>query len=287
MSDSYDNEEDASRGSRGIELGAALVIGLVLGGFFGRWTAPIPEPTAGAGQRTEQTAVKAPDDRSGPGVGAISGLIGQAEEFMGSEQGQGFTAAREIISNASVSDLLDWGRSPENVTRRIINEMSDDELISTITSVTKIDPEDLQEVGDLRDYANRLSRIALSGVITPDIATEFDGVEVDVVFATDASSSRGAEDPSAQFPDDTRKIYAVIPNVGDVGTEVMVHWYQIDPPRNMLFDQYRVSPGDEYSYVWLKSPDGRWSEGEYRVEFFSADEFLTPIASGTYRVVAN
>ncbi|MCP5040655.1 MAG: hypothetical protein GY944_06465 [bacterium] len=263
---------------RTVQLAAALLIGLVLGAVIGRTTAPTTDTPSDA------TTANREDSSPGPGIGVIANLIDQAEEFVDSEHVDRLSTVGEIISNASVSDILDWSRAPEDVSRRIINEMSDDELISTITSITKLQPEDLNEYSDLRDYANRLSHIAMSGVITPEISAEFDGVEVDVTFATDASSSHGAEDPSSVFTGDTRKIYAVIPNVGDQHNDVMVHWYRVDQPRNLLFDQYRVSPDNDYSYVWLKSPNGQWDQGEYRVEFFSADELLVPIASGTYSV---
>ena len=263
--------------NRVVQLSVTLAIGLLVGGVIGRFTAPavvVPsiEPT---GKREAPAKT---------GVREMARMVDRAEDLLDSEGGEGLGAVGDILSAASVSDLLDWGRAPEAVSRRIINEMSDAELVSTITSITKIEAEDLEEVSDLREFADRLSHIAMSGIITPDISDEFGSDTMQVEFATDASSSRGAEGAALQFDPTTRKIYAVIPNHAESGDNVMVHWYRVDQPENLLFDQYKVSPGDEYSYVWLKSP-GRWNPGEYRVEFFSADENLTPIASGSYRVV--
>ncbi|MDP6980096.1 MAG: hypothetical protein QF570_16075 [Myxococcota bacterium] len=271
-----------------IALVATLVIGFALGLITGRFTAPTPDATSTApGVARTDTGKPAEKEDDGPGIGMIAGLAKQAGEFIeSSDEGQGLAAVGDILSHASVTDILDWSRNPEEVSGRIINEMSDDELVSTITSITKVSPEQIGEYSDLRDYANRLSHIAMSGMITDDISDEFVDVHLTVEFATDASSSRGAEDPSSVFPEKTRKIYAVIENPGDIGGNVMVHWYQVDQPRKLLLDQYRISPKDNYSYVWLKAPNRRWQEGQYRVEFFSADEFLAPLASGTYRVVA-
>lgn len=268
--------------NRVVQLSIALVAGLVVGGVVGRMTAPTIESVA-----PTRTAANTAKPKAAPktGIGEVVGLVDRAEEFLDSEAGQGLSAVGDILSAASVTDLLDWGRSPETVSRRIIHEMSDDELVSTITSITKIDAEDLDEISDLRQFAGRLSDIAMSGLITDDLSDEFDSSSIDVEFATDASSSRGAEDPSLEFQIDTRKIYAVIPNQGDGAETVMVHWYRIDQPEILLFDQYKVSPNDEFSYVWLKSSNREWAVGDYRVEFFSDDEFLTPIGSGSYRVV--
>ncbi len=272
-----------------VALVATLIIGFALGLITGRFTAPGPDVTStapGVATTDAKKKTKKKED-DGPGLGMIAGLAKQAEDFIDSSgDAQGLGAVSDILSHASMSDILDWNRNPEEVSGRIINEMSDDELVSTITSITKVSPEQLGEYSDLRDYANRLSHIAMSGMITDDISDEFTDVDLSVEFATDASSSRGPEDPATVFAEDTRKIYAVIPNPGDIGGNVMVHWYQVDQPRKLLLDQYRISPKDNFSYVWLKAPNRRWTEGQYRVEFFSADEFLAPLASGTYRVVA-
>jgi hypothetical protein len=66
--------------------------------------------------------------------------------------------------------------------------------------------------------------------------------------------------------------------------EVFVKWYRIDEPEILLFDQYAIRRDAEFSYVWLEQENG-WAEGEYAVEFYSADEALKKIASGRYSVV--
>ncbi len=271
--------ENQSVQSRVVQISLSLMLGLLIGVFVGRWSAPSTLTVGDSGR----SGVR--DDRPGPGLGDVASLVGKAKKAIESEGGEGLAAVGGIISNASVSDMIDWGRAPENVSRRIINEMSDDELISTITSLTKLTPEDLSEYSDLRDYANRLTHIAMSGIITDELDADFGGEAPQIQFATGANKSTGARDPRRQFEQDTRKIYAVIPNTGSDVDQLMVHWYLIDRRENMLFDRYRVSPSDDYSYVWLKSPSSHWSPGEYRVQFFSADELLTPIASGTYTVV--
>jgi hypothetical protein len=262
--------------SRVVQLSVTLLLGLLIGVFVGRWTAPSDNTV-----RPRQAEVPKPASKQE--LGDLARLAKGVKDAIGNDAGFGLAAVGEILSAASVSDLLDWGSAPENVSRRIINEMSDDELVSTITSITKITPNELGEVSDLRDYANRLSHIGMSGVFTPGLDDNFGHETLEVEFSTRANKASGARDPEQEFAGDTRRIYAVIPNNDASGENLMVHWYRIDQPKIMLFDQYRVSPSDDYSYVYLKSP-GEWTSGEYRVEFFSADEHLTPIAAGNYYI---
>jgi len=273
-----------------IAFAATLVIGFVLGLVTGRVTAPGSgdrAPAIGNDDIAQDERADPKPDESGPGLATIAGLAQQAEEYIeNSDPSSGLAAVGEILSHAKVTDFLDWSSDPEKVTGRIINEMSDEELTSTITSLVNVSSEDLGEYSDLRDYANRLTDIALSGLITEDSSEDFADIDLTVQFGTDASSSRGAEDPSNAFPHKTRKIYAVIENPSGMTGSVMVHWYRTDQRQKLLLNQYKISPKDNYSYVWLKRPNRRWEEGEYRVEFYSADEFLAPIASGTYRVFA-
>jgi hypothetical protein len=263
--------------SRVLQLSVTLAIGLTIGVLVGRWTAPPPATEAAA------TSEQATD--AGPDI--VSELAKSIKNIDLTGVEKGLTAVSEIIAAVSVSDILDWGRAPENVSRRIINEMSDDELISTITSVTTITADELAEISDLRDYANRLTHIAMSGVITPDIADTFGHDTLEVEFSIKANKSSGADDPRDEFEADARRIYAVIPNNENSTSTIMVHWYRIDQPEILLFDRYRVSPADNYSYVWLKGPSGPWPSGEYRAEFYSANEDLAPIASGTYWIKAD
>ena len=66
---------------------------------------------------------------------------------------------------------------------------------------------------------------------------------------------------------------------------MFVKWYKADDPKILLFDQYKIQRGADYSFVWLEQESG-WTEGEYVVEFYSADEQLKQVASGSYIVTA-
>jgi hypothetical protein len=105
--------------SRAIQISISLIVGLGIGILVGRGTAPsgIVDPSS-----------VPPGNSSSPGLGDVAKLVGKARKAIESDGGAGLGAVGDILGNASVGDLIDWGRAPENVSRRIINEMSDDEL---------------------------------------------------------------------------------------------------------------------------------------------------------------
>ncbi len=189
--------------------------------------------------------------------------------------------ARRPVAREAIGDLLRLGDGAEELSRLVIDEMSDRELISAITSFTALTRTDLDEVSDLRRYAHRLTEIAMSGVVTDPLPTPFgtSGVR----FATSANTLDGAVDPRGVFDPEDRKIYAVFPSERYEYGHVVVHWYHSGDPELLLFDRYLVKPGDEFSYVWLERPRG-WEPGEYRVEVYSGDEELRALAVGSYRI---
>ena len=96
------------------------------------------------------------------------------------------------------------------------------------------------------------------------------------------SRTLGPYDAAGSFSGDGR-IYATFPMEGYRGDEVFVKWYRSDDPEILLFDRYLIQREADYNYVWLDNETG-WREGEYRVEFYSADEAMEKIAVGRYDI---
>lgn len=255
------------------KLSTALVIGLALGVALGRATTPPgSDPTASgrlarhdAAADSEEVASTADRLRAQALASALAELV----------------EARQPASREVVEDLVRWGDGAGDVSRLVINEMSDRELISTITSLTDLTREDLEGVSNLREYANRLAEVAMSGVLTDPIPAPLDANAVE--FATSASTVDGPADPRDVFHPGEEKIYAVFPTEGYLDDHVVVHWYHADASELLLFGRYAVNPGDDYSYVWLDPPQ-EWQSGPYRVEIFGDDESMPPLAIGSYEV---
>lgn len=253
-------------------LGIGLGIGLALGIWIG--SAPSqPEADAEHLLAEEERSAAAREGSSRAARWRAQILADALTSLMEAQR----PGAREAIE-----DLLRLGDGAEELSRLVIDEMSDRELIAAITSFTALTRRDLDEVSDLRRYAHRLTEIAMSGVVTDPLPTPFGASGVR--FATSANTLDGAVDPSDVFRPEARKIYAVFPSERYDDGHVVVHWYHSDDPELLLFDRYLVTPGDAFSYVWLDRPRG-WEPGEYRVEVYTGDEELRALAVGSYRVV--
>jgi len=160
--------------------------------------------------------------------------------------------------------------------------MPEREIESILSSITKLKVEEIQEVGDLRVFANRFAEIAMNGMVT---GSEAAPVGVDTVeFGTGASHADGPTGPADGFSPDEPRIYAVFPTSHYDKRWVMVRWWRPDGPEVFLLQRYQVSMTGRYSFVWRKRPQG-WDPGSYEVEVYSANDELTPLAWGRYSVV--
>jgi hypothetical protein len=187
-----------------------------------------------------------------------------------------------LVDFKKIGDLVSWEDGAEKVARLVIDEMSDDELVSTLVSLTTLTEERLDEVSDLRGYTNRLTEIAMSGLLTDPIEPKA-GLGA-VEFSTTADTDTGPHDPQSRFSSEEQKIYAVFTTETYRESRVFVHWYRMTNPKLLLFEQYRINHRDLFSYVWLEEKNG-WEVGEYRVEVYSDTEDLKPIAFGSFNIV--
>ncbi len=62
----------------------------------------------------------------------------------------------------------------------------------------------------------------------------------------------------------------------------MVKWSHLESGRILALSQHRVSREDP---VWAwNDPAGDWLEGTYRVDVYSSDDSMLPLARGEYIV---
>ncbi len=174
-----------------------------------------------------------------------------------------------------------WETAGSAVIAGLIAGMSDFELVDTVTGTSLFSAEELDEISDLRGFAERLATIALSGVVTPpaDFPAQAEHVEFSRTVGVDNTPGLASE----VFYSDAGRIYAVFPTDRYDRDTVLVKWQRMDRPQLLVFDRYDISAEDTYSYVWLNQPGG-WSEGSYEVTMYAADESLEPIAAGAYDV---
>ena len=190
--------------------------------------------------------------------------------------------AWDDIRKQLVRKLSEWRGDPTEVVGVAIDAMSDRELRSALTSLTNLTEDNLDEVRDLRGFAQRLAAVAMNGVVsreTPEAPNRL----ADVQFSRSVDVDNAAELPQEYFAGDER-IYAVFPMEEYREDEVFVKWYRSDDPEILLFDRYQIQQESGKNYVWLENENG-WPEGEYTVEFYSSDETMEKVAAGRYFVV--
>ena len=179
-----------------------------------------------------------------------------------------------------IRSLAGWSRDPTAVVGTVINGMSDDEIMMTLTSLTNLKTKDLDEVHDLHRYAQRLAEVAMTDMIGQP---GFRDPELpEVYFSRDADPEQAVEVGQTEFEGNGR-VHAILP-MNDYGApQVFVKWTRLDDGEVMLFDTYPIRKDSDYNWVYLEPRDG-WTPGEYSVDFYSSDEAMRPLAGSNFRV---
>lgn len=254
---------------------AALVAALAVGFGLGRCTAPAPSPPRPApaplAQAPTPPSTAPAESPSEPDASGDQGVI---EYLMAANA----ALAEELRALGSIVDGLDSGVSATPVARAAIRMLPERDVRSLVRAATSFTDDDLDEVGDVRAFANRLLTIAADGTFDSESSTPF---ARDVEFGTTARTplSEGLE----RFPSGQGRIYAFFDDPDYEGHQVVSRWYNRSTGTLVLMDRYSVRSDRTRDYVWGRI-DGGWEPGEYQVEFYSADAELRPLASGRFRV---
>ena len=199
------------------------------------------------------------------------------------------TALDRALANAGLSDMrasleeygFDWRGQFEPAVDFVIDQMSDEELITTITGVTNLTEAEVSSVRDLREFASRLSSVAFKGVFSEP---EPSPPEVDTIsFSTSVTGENAAEQAGENFESGEGRIYAVFPSDRLHRDKVLAKWYRSDRRELLMLEMHTIDPQDGLSYVWFE-PDSGWQPGEYSVEFYTTDSGVEQIATGQYTV---
>jgi hypothetical protein len=198
-------------------------------------------------------------------------------------------ALETLLPQGPIEDADDLERAIGD----IVDKMSDAELRTAIAELTDLAPSDLDQIRDLRDYAQRLAGIAASGVFTKPVQS---APVPNVLFSQSVDELGAPTEMAGRFegtPND--RIYALFPTESYTSDKVLVKWYRegnprpmilellAGPPRLLTFGRYPIRPGDALSHVWL-SRTGRWEVGSYAVEFYDPAEPLVKLAEGRFEI---
>jgi hypothetical protein len=240
---------------------AVLVLGAAgLGFVLGRATAPMPE----AGPNASTASPTGPTDAGTDG----QRVLADPESLEG--------------MRAMAEHAIEWGADPNALVSGAMDQMSDEQLITLVTSLTDYGREELEGVHDMRAFVSRLAAIAMDGTLAPseDLPPGLAHVE----FATEVGPDNSASNPTNHFRADAARIYAVFASEELGGEEIFAKWVRVEDGEVLLFGRYQIEPGDDHSYVWMARPDQSWVPGSYRVDFYTSDESLDLLASGSHTV---
>ena len=179
-----------------------------------------------------------------------------------------------------VRTLSDWGGNPQAVVEGVIDSMSDDQISALLTSLTSLDREALDDVYDVRAYANRMAELAL-GDLTGEPALRDPGLAP--VYFSDSPDPQRAVDENLNEFENPNRLHAILPMDDYEGDQVFVKWTRVNDQEVMLFDRYPIRAKSDYNWVYLEPREG-WPAGEYSVDFYSSDETMRPVAGGNFQV---
>ena len=260
---------------RNILVTALIAILMFVAGF---WTGQMTSPFA----LLANPALRNLSDQS---IGSVGGaLLPQAamseqdikrltEEWL--EPSAKGDSAQELVRT-----LSDWGGNPQAVIEGVIDSMSDDQISALLTSLTSLDRESLDDVYDVRAYANRMAELAL-GDLTGEPALRDPGLPP-IYFSDSPDPQRAVDENLSEFENPGR-LHAILPMDDYKGDEVFVKWTRVNDQEVMLFDRYPIQAKSDYNWVYLEPREG-WPSGEYSVDFYSSDEEMQPVAGGDFQV---
>jgi len=182
------------------------------------------------------------------------------------------------IEGLRYTDFARLALSPtvEKVTE-IIEDMSPGDLSLAINSLTGMDREEIQSLGDTHSFSKNLVKVVLRN-------TRIDPTEgvVGVTFGTKTDSDNIVQDPQERFTASIDRIYASFALPTQSHEKIMVKWFRVTPYSLQIMNRYRINPSKEYNFVWFRPSN--WEPGLYAVEVFSMDSDLTLLASGSFEI---
>ncbi|GEM_PF-2222047 len=261
---------------RGALFGAGMLLGLTVGPALGLVS---PEPAgpprvgranapaiAAAASQIVVPAAEAPAEAEAPPVGDLFA------QWLRDVEAARLDALARTISSAGL----------ELVAGGVIDRLEGETLERLVIGATDFEHEDLAEIENLPAFTRELTRIAMDGTVRDAEAPDDRVRPID--FAEEVTWDHRAAFAQSQFGADVPRIYAVFESDGLGADRTLAKWTRVADGEILLFARHRIRPAADSSYVYLDAPPAGWRSGEYRVDFYRADESLAWLASGTHRI---
>ena len=183
------------------------------------------------------------------------------------------------------ADAVSAGRSgsenPNQLLRRYIENADNDQLRRIARGVLKFPPEFMDNIVDVKSFANRLADIVLKDT---DVGSMQAFQDAPNIAFSDSNEFDYPDDVAGlQFSQDTDKIYAIFSRGSFPGSDVLAKWYHVETGTYVAIRHHFVDPAALYNWIW-QGDQQRWALGLYQVELYGGQDDLPIIAAGEYYV---
>ncbi len=162
--------------------------------------------------------------------------------------------------------------------KHTLNQLPIEMVASRIEKYTKIPAEMFQQMPDQQSFVNRLSDIAMEGIITEPEESQFEMLGP-IVFS---NLLKGGE-VKYSFSSIEVVVFAQFDTATYNQLEVFVKWYRVDDGKVFIFEQMPISQ-QSTNVIWLTDQNGL-EPGNYQVAIFDVSPQMNLLSQGSYTVV--
>ncbi|MBQ4835486.1 hypothetical protein [Pseudoalteromonas luteoviolacea] len=160
---------------------------------------------------------------------------------------------------------------------------SDEEIAQFALQQGILDQDSIERISDIKQAAERLSKIALGENHDDDVEMLNHGPSR-VYFSNGAEGLAGYANQN-EFEAEVKKVTATFETGADHGHKVLVKWFNKDTNQMLAFKNISIKSADRLHYI--KMSRNQWQSGEYRVEIYAISDDFPMLSSGNYFVRAN
>lgn len=192
---------------------------------------------------------------------------------------------QNVLNEETKKSNLSFGTAVYNEFEKL--GLEEEDILGLMQNFVKIKSDDIPTHMSIEDFTIKLLDIAGNNIINLNQNnSERQPVSSETIKFSTSVHDNVAIDPRVVFNMRESKIFATF-NTGNVTDNfVLAKWYRTDSPEIIFFDKVPIDPNAETNSVWLDSK-GQSKSGQYKVEVYSFNDGLDPIASGEYSVIDN
>jgi hypothetical protein len=162
---------------------------------------------------------------------------------------------------------------------QMIDRLSRDEILESLSEMTGRDPEEIDAIDDLHEFARSLAKALLSNELP---VAEPESPIQPIRFSRRLGLEAPTEPGATVLPASSHRIFGSFPLEPGDDLQVVAKWYQVDPPLFLMLEEVPVREQNGLGFVRIDRNDG-WPAGLYRLELYASNESVEPIAAGEYR----